>query len=621
MNKPAFKFAGLYVSVSEPPLNAALSAIGAAARMTGDFWGICNVTGKPARFNADLTADTGSSAAQRRAICAQSLALYGDPHGTKAEIQAGLAAYPVYADADRAAVEAYARARGWQVSARCIWSRGFGLLDDAPIYIAHRDVLATYSMGELVEPGSSIDSAYLRQIEIETGLLIAQMMGIEDADRAALYRAFTDTQRHLESILRTRAWKLIGAYYRLKERRAPAATPPPSLMTAAPSKSHASEPLAGGGDTPIIEIGAPNGKSALILAPSVPAYDRESGARRLDHLIGMLCALGWAVALRVETLDGGDSYLPRLREAGVDVHLVGTPPPSPPDLILIQFWGVAEAHLPGLRAAYPDARILIDSVDLHFVRELRGGDFSGAGVTFGRELAAYRAADGTLTVSQKEADWLMDLLPGIKAHVLPLMETFAPSMIPFSDRRGIVFLGSFRHQPNVDALDWLLREIVPLLDPDLLAAHLLSVIGYGLHEYAPAHAALRLHGIEMIGAVESVVPYLERARLMAAPLRFGAGTKGKLIQAALIGTPSVTTRIGVEGLPLVHEQSVLIADDAPAFAAAVTRLLNDEPLWERLSSEARQQIEAQHSREAVMARWRAVLSELGFDQGEYGSTH
>jgi glycosyltransferase involved in cell wall biosynthesis len=102
---------------------------------------------------------------------------------------------------------------------------------------------------------------------------------------------------------------------------------------------------------------------------------------------------------------------------------------------------------------------------------------------------------------------------------------------------------------------------------------------------------------------------------MAAPLRFGAGTKGKLIQSALIGTPSVTTRIGVEGLPLVHEQSVLIADDAPAFAAALTRLLNDEALWERLSSEARQQIEAQHSREAVLARWRAVLSELGFAQG------
>jgi glycosyltransferase involved in cell wall biosynthesis len=614
MKKPAFKFAGLYVSVSAPPLNTALSAIGAAVRMTGDFWGICNMTGKPARFNADLTADTGSSTSERRAVCAQSLALYSDPHGTKAEIAAGLAAYPVYADADRAAVEAYARARGWQVSARCIWSRGFGLLDDTPVYIAHRDALPAFSDGDLIAPESGIDSAYVRQVEIETALFIAQMIGIEDADRAALYHAYGDTQAHLDSILRTRAWKLIGAYYSLKEKATPAAPASPPKV-AAPARSRANEPLAGGGDAPIIEIGAPNGRSALILAPSVPAYDRESGARRLDHLIGLLRALGWSVSLRVETLDGGETYLPRLREAGVDVGLVGTPPPSPPDLILIQFWGIAEAHLPGLRAAYPNAKILIDSVDLHFVREVRGGDFSGAGVTFGRELAAYRAADGTLTVSQKEADWLMDLLPGTKAYVLPLMETFAPSTIPFSERRGIVFLGSFRHQPNVDALDWLVCEIVPLLDPALLTAHPIQIIGYGLYEYAPAHAALRLRGVEMVGAVESVVPYLERARVMAAPLRFGAGTKGKLIQSALIGTPSVTTRIGVEGLPLVHEQSVLIADDAPAFAAALTRLLNDEALWERLSSEARQQIEAQHSREAVLARWRAVLSELGFAQG------
>lgn len=621
MNKPAFKFAGIYVSVTEPPLTGALSAVGAAARTTGELWGLCNLTGKLARFNADLDADTGSSAEARRAVCAQSLALYSDPHGTQAEIQAGLVGYPVYAAANREAVEAYARARGWRVSARCIWSRGFGLLDDTPVYIAHRDALPAYSMGELVRPGAGIEPAFLRQIEIETGLLIAQMMQIEDADRAALYRAYRDTQAHLDSILRTRAWKLIGAYYRLKQRVAPIAPASSPQKVAAPAESRAIEPLAGNGDAPEIEIGAPNGRSALILAPEIPAYDRESGARRLDHLIGLLRALGWGVSLRVETLDGSDSYLPRLRGAGIDFALVETPPPSPPDLILIQFWGVAEAHLPALRAAYPSAKILIDSVDLHFVRELRGGDFSGAGVTFGRELAAYRAADSTLTVSQKEADWIMDLLPGTSAYVLPLMETFAPSPIPFAQRRGVVFLGSFRHQPNVDALDWLVREIVPLLDPALLTAHPIQIIGYGLHEYAPAHAALKLHGVEMVGAVESVAPYLERARVMAAPLRFGAGTKGKLIQAALIRTPSVTTRIGVEGLPLNHEDSVLIADDAPAFAAALTRLLNDAALWERLSVTARQQIEAQHSREAVMARWRAVLSELGFAQGVYGSTH
>jgi glycosyltransferase involved in cell wall biosynthesis len=611
MNKPAFKFAGIYVSVSEPPLSRALSAIGAAARMTGEVWGICNVAGKPARFNAGLTADTGSTPDQRRAVCALSLALYGDPHGTTDELAAGLAAHPVYADSDRRAVEAYAAARGWRVSARCIWSRGFGLLDDAPIYIAHRDALPTYSMDELVEPGAGVETAYLRRIEIETALLIAQIMQIEDADRAALYRAYGDTQAHLDSILRTRAWKLIGAYYRLKEKPPKAAPPAPEARSiSAPARS--SQQLVGGGDAPAIEIGAPNGRQALIVAPEIPAYDRESGARRLDHLIGLLRALGWAVSLRVESLDGGEAYLPRLHEAGVDIDLIGAPPPTPPDLIVIQFWRAAEAHLPALRAAHPHAKILIDSVDLHFVREVRGGDFSGAGATFGRELAAYRSADGTLTVSQKEADWLMDLLPGTKAYVLPLMETFAPSPIPFSERRGIVFLGSFRHQPNVDALDWLVRAIVPQLDPDLLSAHPLQIIGYGLHEYAPAHAALKLHGVEMIGAVESVVPYLERARAVIAPLRFGAGTKGKLIQAALIGTPSVTTRIGVEGLPLEHERSVLIADDAPAFAAALTRLLNDAPLWERLAAEARQRIAAQHSRTAVLARWRAILSEIGF---------
>jgi len=91
------------------------------------------------------------------------------------------------------------------------------------------------------------------------------------------------------------------------------------------------------------------------------------------------------------------------------------------------------------------------------------------------------------------------------------------------------------------------------------------------------------------------------------PLLYGAGTKRKLIQAAMAGTPSVSTSIGTEGLGLRHETEVLVADDPAAFARAIERLVTDEPLWNRLASAGRERVMAVHGRESVRRRFREVL--------------
>jgi len=105
--------------------------------------------------------------------------------------------------------------------------------------------------------------------------------------------------------------------------------------------------------------------------------------------------------------------------------------------------------------------------------------------------------------------------------------------------------------------------------------------------------------VRMVGWVPSVVPYLHRTRLTVVPLLHGAGTKHKVIQALMAGTPTVTSTIGVEGLGVEDEKHALVADDPLTFAAQVARLVQDEDLWLRLAHAGRAHVLARHGRQVV----------------------
>jgi glycosyltransferase involved in cell wall biosynthesis len=222
----------------------------------------------------------------------------------------------------------------------------------------------------------------------------------------------------------------------------------------------------------------------------------------------------------------------------------------------------------------------------------------------------YAAADAVLTVSQKEADLLNDMAAdsGL-ASCIPDMEEFARSPIEFEERRGLLFIGNFRHPPNLEALEYLCTEILPRLDPALLAEHPLSVVGNDLDESVRAIARGREH-VRLVGWVPSLLPYLERARASVIPLLHGAGTKRKLIQALMVGTPSVATPIGTEGLGLRDDEHVLVGVSPESFASKLTRLLQDPVQWGRLAERGRAHIERTHARRTVQARFQSVVERV-----------
>jgi hypothetical protein len=363
---------------------------------------------------------------------------------------------------------------------------------------------------------------------------------------------------------------------------------------------------------------------ALVISPRLPEFDRESGLLRVSHVIEMLQRRGWEVTfgcLRMPT--DPERYARDLEQRGVEVHaplrkLDSIRDVEGIDLAIIAFWHVAERFLPELREAAPSARLVVDSVDLHFVRDMRdqlrtqnGSGPGQLGTSHAgdliRELNTYAAADAVLTVSDKEAGLINDLTGRDDfALTLPDTEELARSPVPQSKRRGILFLGNFLHAPNRDAAEFLCEEIVPRLDPSLLAEHEISIVGTEAGKQVGDLTAGLPH-MKIVGWVPSVLPYLNSARVSVVPLRYGAGTKRKIVQAMMVGTPTVTTSVGAEGLGIRDGREVLIADDPSEFAAAIERLLQRRLGWRALARRGRKHILGLHGRAAVEARFDRVL--------------
>jgi glycosyltransferase involved in cell wall biosynthesis len=378
-------------------------------------------------------------------------------------------------------------------------------------------------------------------------------------------------------------------------------------------------------------------KRVLVCAPLLPEFDREGGSRRIFHLLELFAEGGWAVSFMAQNAMTGLRYAQTLRQMGIPTYVTHTPWPGGEsclvnpvqlistghfDVILLAFWNYAENYLPIIRAQSPHTRVVIDSIDLHFLRQARsifckhgencapkalGAQYAQEMV---RELNAYAAADAVLTVSEKEAGMINDFTgdPAL-AYSVPDTEDLPFSDVPMEDRKGIFFVGNYRHPPNVQAVEYLCKSVLPLVPADVQAEHPVYIVGNGMNEVVSGYGR-DMPNVLMVGWVPSIMPYLDRARLSVIPLLYGAGTKRKLMQSIMVGTPSVSTSIGVEGLDLEDGRDVIVADTPERFADAITRLVRDDALWEKLVLHGRSKIMAVHGRDSVKSRFASVMSEI-----------
>ncbi len=213
-----------------------------------------------------------------------------------------------------------------------------------------------------------------------------------------------------------------------------------------------------------------------------------------------------------------------------------------------------------------------------------------------------RGCDVTLVVSEVEKEVLAAELPGVTVRVLSNVHDVASIVPPWGERAGLMFVGGYRHPPNVDAVVWYANEVLPEVER-LLPGVRTYIIGSNPPE---SITALSGPGLEVLGFVPDMTPYLRECRISISPLRYGAGVKGKVNQAMSYGLPVVGTTPSVEGMHLADGVEVLVADTPQDFARTIARLYNDEALWTAISRASQENVRKHFSEDTA---WR-TLDEL-----------
>jgi O-antigen biosynthesis protein len=373
----------------------------------------------------------------------------------------------------------------------------------------------------------------------------------------------------------------------------------------------------------------------LFVDDHTPRPDRDSGSLSALNLMRVLREMGYGVdflpAVDLEPVAG---YTAGLEQVGIAWH--GAPRHSTVDhalaglgdvfdLVVLSRYIVARRHLEAVRRYCPAARIVFRPVDLHHLREGRRADVEGPRETAEKsertrsaELALVRLTDATIVVSRHEEDILRSACPSALIGWLPLIRDISGRSRGPAGRRDIVFLGYFSHLPNIDAMTWCLKEILPPLRRRL-GEVTLHIVGQqsaeSLERIGPLAEQAGPGVVVLHGQIPDLTDLLGRCRLSVAPLRWGAGLKGKVATSLCHGLPCVATSIAVEGSGLEPGREILEANEPMDIVNAIADLYRDDALWMELSDAGLSAAERLFSHAANAARLSRFLADMGVSAG------
>jgi GT2 family glycosyltransferase/glycosyltransferase involved in cell wall biosynthesis len=362
---------------------------------------------------------------------------------------------------------------------------------------------------------------------------------------------------------------------------------------------------------------------ALVVDARVLCPDQDAGSLRMLSVILILQELGFQVTFVPHNLVHVSPYTERMQELGIEfLHSPFFPGfdaffaerGKEFDVVIISRAEVTEAVLPFCRKHIPNTPVIFDTVDLHFLRGQREAELTRdedkrkrAAEMEKLELGLSSACDAVVVVSTEETRILKKRLPGNRVALISMIHEVQSVIAPYNSRRDCLFIGGFEHTPNVDAMLWFASKIMPRVIQKLPELRL-HIIGSKMPDRIRSLAS---KNIVTHGYVEHIEPFLQSCLVSVAPLRFGAGVKGKITQSMSWGLPVVSTAIGAEGMHLTHDKNVLVADQAAAFAKHILQLHRDPDLWWRLSQNGLKTIQKYFSVAAAKDNLRQLLLDLG----------
>ncbi|UTF59840.1 glycosyltransferase [Gilvimarinus sp. DA14] len=352
--------------------------------------------------------------------------------------------------------------------------------------------------------------------------------------------------------------------------------------------------------------------NVLVIEACMITPDQDSGSVRMLNLLQILKSEGYHVTFIADNLEFRDKVVRQLNAMGVEVlygawagsvrRVLRKLGPSL-DAIFVSRHYIASQYISLARAVAPQAKFIFDTVDLHFVREEREAELSGDQTllqqsrdTKRKELGLIKDSDITLVVSEFEKKLLADIVPQARVEIVSNIHSHTPERPGYSEREGIIFVGGFRHPPNIDAVEWYSERVLPHVKR-LLPGVKTTIIGSQMPDSIKALASDE--SLRVLGFVEDIEPELTSARVSIAPLRYGAGVKGKVNEAMNYAIPVVATACAVEGMHAEDGIDCLIADDAEEFAEKIARVYNDADLWAKISAGGVKNLESHFSPDAA----------------------
>lgn len=360
----------------------------------------------------------------------------------------------------------------------------------------------------------------------------------------------------------------------------------------------------------------PAKRNILIIDTQIPTFDKDSGSNRITEIAKYLAkdynvfVMDWLRSIPKLDIQ---KYIENFRKHNVTVftpfineygiirgkkYFLKT---QLPDLDFVWFHRpeIFEHYLRYFRENAPQTQIIYDMVDIHFVRMERGLELN-YDEKMAHEVEHYKfietelskKADKIVVISEKEKQIMSEFVDRSKlftvsnVHNLKIRSEDVPG---FEKRNGIFFIGSFYHQPNVDAVCFLYEKIMPLVWKSLPNLKV-YIIGQ-----KPSEEILRMDSelFEIKDFVEDLTPYYENCVASISPLRYGAGVKGKIGQAFEYMLPVVTTNIGAEGMFLKNYETALVSEteDYEKFAELIIEICINKSVWETLHHNSEKAIE------------------------------
>ncbi|MGO9991033.1 MAG: glycosyltransferase [Steroidobacteraceae bacterium] len=361
-------------------------------------------------------------------------------------------------------------------------------------------------------------------------------------------------------------------------------------------------------------------RRALVIDELVPVTGRDAGSSAILSHMRALAVLGYEVSfVAADQLSPPPESVQALEAQSIEccrspyyasVEEVLRRQTDGFEVIYLHRVSNASKYLTLARAYCAKARIVYSVADLHHVRVARQAKLEGRSELLGmsralrmEECMAAAAAHAVLTHSPFEAAWLRQVVKDCNVHVVPWAVPVRPTTRPWSERRGIAFVGYFSHSPNADAARHLIEEIMPRVrcaDATIEC----SIVGAGMPAWLQNAAA---PGVVPLGYVPDLDAVYQRVRLAVAPLRYGAGVKGKVLESLAAGVPCVMSPIAAEGLRLPAVLRPLVAADAERMAALIVRLHSSEADSTALAKAGLAFIAENHSEPVVAAALKAAI--------------